>query len=822
MATSWNPNNTEPSLDAIDRFHENRRHGDRADGVWVEARHLRTISHEAMASKQVREAYRPTVGSCVRIKEEGNMYEGLTGQIIGDDRRSPAPFTIRDWNGKTFELEGARGLPADFSADQASIEVILPRDMAQSQADRSADKLAHVHPRRPTRGAKVQIVGYSPWMQVLRGQLPGRVGEITADDMDQRPATVSSSDGTYTVGFGWRAFALERISTSRVQVILEADFKLHRNWEWFFMGWACVYTVLTVSVFVLEEIAEKQEAQSTQNRLKPPESSSLAGCGYSASLTTAPLLWLINTCIGTVLIMSSAWHNVPRQETTAAISALLNSPRAVPFLTLTSLLLDQWLFRSLLSNECFSCTPDVVQLAWLFNYALIIGFTLSQMINVFRMGTEIEHESIRESGTDLPTHLVVVKFVRERLLHLIPVVLLLFMIGARKLVGNESAPFIAISGTLLLATFALTVVLYLETEMREELVEQGRRGSRMLLLESTDPDPDRPVFVKFKYSPVYQVHDKLIEFCFARHIYDRYTELPDESHMSDEQRRKWEHIKYIWDSLPRADTGLVWKSFSGGAPTGGIDISDPLSTEAASGDKSQTLSQLLTARTELTPEELAAVTEALQVKALCTDHYIRTDSGEYYRPMLGKPDESKMNDEEKDKWGRIKHAWAWDELLDKETLKTDRWEGVKDAWNPWRGEDELSEPQRREWERLQHAWGYLGPRSWVLPTLNATPILAAIYSDILVFSQVPLSPTIPWSHVRVPVVPLFRWAFPRISFCIPIWFELPDLLAWAREIFVIVLLQLEFLPCAPAALSNIEAVACPARYKCPAQLLASR
>ena len=238
-------------------------------------------------------------------------------------------------------------------------------------------------------------------------------------------------------------------------------------------------------------------------------------CIESPPTPWIPYMWLAHTLGGALAIAASAYFDeysaastAAHPRTTAAWIALVTSPRSVLLVMLAVLLIDGVGFRALFLGSCFRCHLDIVQLCWLLNYSLVVGFTLSQMLNVFRV-SGMQHE------VTLPEHLAFVKVVRTRLIQLVPLVYLVFAAAARQTVDSEIAPFTAFNATVMLTMLVLTGILYLETEMREEVEGQG---SRLLVLRSADqdpdpdtgkPDPSRPAFVAFKPSLLYKARDKL-------------------------------------------------------------------------------------------------------------------------------------------------------------------------------------------------------------------------------------------------------------------------------------------------------------------------
>ena len=111
------------------------------------------------------------------------------------------------------------------------------------------------------------------------------------------------------------------------------------------------------------------------------------------------------------------------------------------------------------------------------------------------------------------------------------------------------------------------------------------------------------------------------------------------------------------------------------------------------------------------------------------------------------------------------------------------------------------------WDWLKAPWS--GGPKWQLPNMNWAPVISAIYTDIFIFSSLPLSPSIDWTQFRLPlkdamlrlveaareVLPVFSISLPEWLYdaCETLirWLPLPDVLGFFRGILSYILLQFE-------------------------------
>lgn len=92
------------------------------------------------------------------------------------------------------------------------------------------------------------------------------------------------------------------------------------------------------------------------------------------------------------------------------------------------------------------------------------------------------------------------------------------------------------------------------------------------------------------------------------------------------------------------------------------------------------------------------------------------------------------------------------------------------------------EERTREANRaVDNAWNWLkspifGNPTWQLPNMNWLPLISTVYTDVFIFSSLPLSPAVDWTRFRMPLrdalirmIEAARSFFPDLSIPFPTW-----------------------------------------------------
>ena len=161
--------------------------------------------------------------------------------------------------------------------------------------------------------------------------------------------------------------------------------------------------------------------------------------------------------------------------------------------------IDLLAVERVIPSVCYVCSRDLVCVVLLVVASVVIGFTLSQSLSAFRDG------SGSETSAELPDHLApMVSYARANLVSFSPIVFLLMSIGARLTAEAESIQWLAFYASAVVMTLAVTVILFIETELRDDV--DG--VSRPLALKS--PDGGKPRFFKWGRSPIHAIASWLI------------------------------------------------------------------------------------------------------------------------------------------------------------------------------------------------------------------------------------------------------------------------------------------------------------------------